>query len=452
MTDAQTVSLIDTDAEITAVASLLYSYENFGLFADDLKPEWFTDELMRFAVETAIDLHGKGIPPSPVAISGMLPSKISEQVSARDLVMSVVKNQSPIGAIPGLLHTVKDRWARRELKRLATDTNDVAALYHQDPFILAADIAGRVDIVSSVRRRNTTHTAHQAAMSLMDDIRTGNDLFGATTGIARLDNALSGYKRGQLYVFGGRPGMGKSAFAVSSLRRTAESGSGVMLFSLEMDAKDCMARLISDALDSEGAPHFSAIMRGDIADQWTSRVAEAVSETHKLPLKIDDASSLTMSEIRNRATLYKNELEQDGMSLDVVCIDHLHLVASSDRYKGTRVMEVAEISNAARQMAKDLDCCVVLLCQLNRATEHRDDKRPSLADLRWSGEVEQDAHVVAFLYREEYYLKQQADADPMAMLAARNRMDFLIRKNRNGESPTDINLRCSIAHSSVRDD
>lgn len=135
----------------------------------------------------------------------------------------------------------------------------------------------------------------------------------------------------------------------------------------------------------------------------------------------------------------------------MVCIDHMGLVTPSDRYRGNKVAEAGEVSAQARALAKELDCCVILLCQLSREVERRDDKKPTLSDLRWSGEIEQDAHVVAFLYREAYYLDQDAGADPYALAAARNRLEFLIRKNRNGETG-DIRLWCSIGHSMVRDE
>lgn len=126
------------------------------------------------------------------------------------------------------------------------------------------------------------------------------------------------------------------------------------------------------------------------------------------------------------------------------------LVAPSDRYRGNKVAEAGEISGAARTLAKELDCCVVLLCQLSREVEKRDDKRPIMADLRWSGEIEQDAHVVAFLYRPAYYLAMDEKAEPHAIQQAKWSLDFLIRKNRNGETG-DVPLWCSIAHSMVRD-
>src|SRR5690606_18978478 len=143
--------------------------------------------------------------------------------------------------------------------------------------------------------------------------------------------------------------------------------------------------------------------------------------------------------IAGRARKLRARLEAEGRFLSVVCIDHMGLVTPSDRYRGNKVAEAGEVSAQARALAKELDCCVILLCQLSREVERRDDKRPIMADLRWSGEIEQDAHVVAFLYREAYYLAQDPNAEPWKLQDARFKLEFLIRKNRNGET-ADIPL------------
>src|SRR5690606_5390644 len=125
-------------------------------------------------------------------------------------------------------------------------------------------------------------------------------------------------------------------------------------------------------------------------------------------------------------------------------------IAPSQRYSGNPVMEVSENVKALRVLAKELDCCVVALAQLSREVEKRNDKKPQLSDLRWTGEIEQAAHVVAFLYREHYYAKDNPEADPWHLMELAHRMDVLVRKNRQGETG-DIRLWCSMPHSSVRD-
>jgi replicative DNA helicase len=244
--------------------------------------------------------------------------------------------------------------------------------------------------------------------------------------------------------------MGKSAFMCSSLRQTAEAGYGVAVFSLEMTEEEIAARIIADMHDDPKAPGYGDILRGLMSDNEMSQVGAIGTSLGGIPLHIDASARLTFSEIAGRARQLKAKLEAEGRFLAVLCIDHMGLVTPSDRYRGNKVAEAGEVSGHARALAKELDCCVVLLCQLRREVEKRDDKRPVMADLRWSGEIEQDAHVVAFLYRPSYYLSQDANADPFDLQQARWSLDFLIRKNRNGDTG-DISLWCSIAHSSVRD-
>jgi replicative DNA helicase len=350
---------------------------------------------------------------------------------------------------PGLPRTIQMMQAQtarhnlgRQATALAAAANDMSA----DPRELVAKAREAFDeIAASARDEEGPKTLDTAICEAQDGAERRK---GVTTGLLALDNKLAGYVPGQLYVIAGRPGMGKSAFMCSSLRRTAERNQGVAVFSLEMTAAEVGARCASDALDTVSGPTFGEILRGLVkADEITV----ARDSLAGLPMLIEDGARLTFNEIAQRAREAKSRFQAQGIPLAVVCIDHMGLVTPSDRYAGNKVAEAGEISGAARALAKELDCCVLLLCQLNRAVEGREDKRPTLADLRWSGEIEQDAHVVAFLYRPAYYLSQDANVDPHRVSEARNKLEFLIRKNRNGET-ADLSLWCSIGHSMVRDE
>lgn len=196
---------------------------------------------------------------------------------------------------------------------------------------------------------------------------------------------------------------------------------------------------------------MATFSKGLLSDTAMTDVGQIGTNLNNIPLHVDASARLMFSEIASRARQLKAKLEVAGRFLSVVCVDHMGLVTPSDRYHGNKVAEVGEVSGQARALAKELDCCVVLLCQLSREVEKRDDKRPIIADLRWSGEIEQDAHVVAFLYREGCYLANDANADPFKVRDAKWSLDFPIRKNRNGETG-DVSFWCSIAHSAVRDE
>jgi replicative DNA helicase len=172
------------------------------------------------------------------------------------------------------------------------------------------------------------------------------------------------------------------------------------------------------------------------------RISAAARRLSTLPFLISDRGGQTLAEIRAQAQQYAQRLAAEGKRLDVICIDHLNLIKASDRYSGSKAAETEEISMALKQLAKDLQCAVIALTQLNRAVEGRDEKRPSLADLRWSGAIEQDADAVMFVYREAYYLERTKhddmakETDRLARLeASRTKLEVIFGKHRGGPCP-----------------
>ena len=167
---------------------------------------------------------------------------------------------------------------------------------------------------------------------------------------------------------------------------------------------------------------------------------------------MSDKTNITVSEIRGMVKDADRELKRMGNSVKVVVIDYLKFIRATDRYAGQRVNEVGEITGALKGMAKDMGLAVVLVCQLNRQNEQRDNKRPQLSDLRDSGDIEQDADVVMFVYRAEYYARQEADFAKREelLLQSRNILEILIEKNRHGRTDT-VKTWCDVATSSVRD-
>lgn len=448
---ASTIVLNEIDAERALLGSLFAKPDAFGQVADTMNPAWFSDPLARYMFEECVKLAGEGHTLSTNVIISMLPEDCGQGVSRGTFYANTRLSGVPADQISGLIATIKDRWARRELIAVAETVKAAAPQFGSDPFALAQDMVMSLDTLNAARAERTEGSIYDAATALIGSLDRPEGLRGVPTGLKALDRKLNGYKAGQLYVIAGRPGMGKSAFMVSSMRRTAEAGFGVGIFSLEMTAEEIAARAMSDSFDQVSAPRYGDILKGLIGDADRDSLNAAAMKLSEIPLHIDASPRLTFSEIAARARRLKAKLEAEGRFLAVLCIDHMGLVTPSDRYAGNKVAEAGEVSGAARALAKELDCCIVLLCQLSREVEKRDDKKPMMADLRWSGEIEQDAHVVAFLYREGYYLQNDPKADPGMVAAARYRLDFLIRKNRNGET-SDVPLWCSIAHSSVRDE
>ena len=256
---------------------------------------------------------------------------------------------------------------------------------------------------------------------VFEDIeRQGDQLVGLPTGLRDLDERLMGLKPGSFVVVAGRPSMGKSAFAQTLASHTAQNGGVVALFSLEMSRSEVLTRLLSMV----GEVNSSRIRSGVANNQqlW-DRLLEAGSRIHDWKLYLDDSPEPTVTEIRAKC----RRLRQDE-GLDLVIVDYLQLMPSAggSSFRGTenRQQEIAEVSRSLKGLARELDLPVIGVSQLNRAVELRKDKRPMLSDLRESGAIEQDADVVLFLYREEYYERDKREAENLA--------EVLIAKHRSG--------------------
>jgi replicative DNA helicase len=227
---------------------------------------------------------------------------------------------------------------------------------------------------------------------------------GVTTGLRDLDRKMGGLQRSDLIILAGRPSMGKTALATNIAFNAAHAfyksegreGSGVAFFSLEMSSEQLATRLLGDF----SSVPSDKIRRGEIKTEDFTKFVEASQTLSRVPLYIDDTPALSVSGLRTRARRLKRMVPHLGM----IVIDYLQLLHGSGNKSGdNRVQEVSEITRGLKALAKELDIPVLALSQLSRAVEMREDKKPQLADLRESGSIEQDADVVMFVYREEYY-------------------------------------------------
>lgn len=278
-----------------------------------------------------------------------------------------------------------------------------------------------------------------------------------STGIADLDRVTNGgFQRGQLWLLAGRPGMGKTV-AMTTLSRNAAREAGVLVFQLEVTRDQQWSRYLADLAYVHNRPlPFGRIMAGvDLEDDEVWRIDNAARRIEQLHLRLECEPSATVAQIAFAVKAEKRRLAKQGLSLGVVFIDYLKFVRVSDRYKGNRVLEIGEISGSLKQLAKAEDICIVLLAQLNRQVEAegRADRRPTVADLRDSGELEQDADTVLLLYRESVYLERKLKASNDAETAARlidrqHALELILGKNRSGKTCT-LDLWCDVSASSI---
>ena len=251
-------------------------------------------------------------------------------------------------------------------------------------------------------------------------LNSGGHLSGITTGLDSLNAKIGGLHRSDLIIIAGRPGMGKSSLATNIAfaaaqrfqRETEEgiepgkgAGAAVALFSLEMSADQLATRILAE----ESGISSENLRMGKISQQEFRQLARAAGELQSLPLYIDDTPGLTIAGLRARARRLKR---QKGIGM--VVIDYLQLLQGSGKSSNdNRVQEISEISRGLKQLAKELDVPVIGLSQLSRAVEQREDKRPQLSDLRESGSIEQDADIVLFIYREDYYVASREPKRPV---------------------------------------
>lgn len=243
-------------------------------------------------------------------------------------------------------------------------------------------------------------------------------LRGLKTGFRDLDKKTAGFQQGDLIIIGARPAMGKTTFAQNLAYNIASINKrGVLFFSMEMAANEIVDRMISDV---SGVDNWK-MRTGNLTDEEFSRINDALGEMDELPIYIDDTSSMTIMDVRNKARRAAHDHD-----IGIVIVDYLTLIQGSSRYAGNRVQEVTEISRGLKILARELKIPVIALAQLSRNVTGRDDPRPVLSDLRESGSIEQDADLVMFLHRPDYYRQNDDNYEETHIT------ELLVQKHRHG--------------------
>jgi len=345
---------------------------------------------------------------------------------------------------------IADLAARRRLCASLTDIIAKVTDYTDQGYRPIAEIVDEADgaLVTAAGRRDEARMVDMAqgikgAIRRIESIVENEGRVGATTGIYDFDAMIGGFEPGQLVIVAGRPGMGKTAVACSFTNGLAQRGHGVFYASLEMSATDISTRMISDAAcvaPGQWLP-FNNLVEGRLNNADWAVLKATEQHMASWPVRIDDRSAMTLGRLQLGARRAKRSLEAKGQKLSVVIVDYLTLMAPTKAERGMSTNDVvAHFSKGLKALAKDLGVTVIALAQLNRAVEQRDDKRPMLADLRDSGQIEQDADAVVFLYREEYYLAQakpkpgNEEAHEERVAAAKGKLEMILAKRRNGRT------------------
>ena len=266
--------------------------------------------------------------------------------------------------------------------------------------------------------------------NIQESNESGESLVGVSTGFTEIDEITLGFQRSDLIIIAGRPSMGKTALAFNIAENVArETDKTVLIFSMEMSAEQVVRRFISSIANID----LQRLMRGQLQDSDWEGIDKALSVLSSKNILLDDTPALSPSELRSRARRIKRE----NKDLAMIIVDYIGLMQVHGK-SDNRVAEISEISRSLKALAKELEVPIVALSQLNRAVESRPNKRPILADLRDSGAIEQDADVIAFLYRHEYYDKND--------LENKGKAEINIAKQRNGPTrATSLAFRDSVA-------
>lgn len=443
---------------------ILASPDAFRATVSTTRPEHFSSAVnaMLYSTIVAQADAGRGFDVNGLmsALRLVWRDKVTEDQTVGQYVAALLADAGPPTFALRAAQDLRDLWAMREILAAAERPAFEDGIPVRDQLTevfeavdtvragLLDGVGGRVDAGNLAAR-----TVERVRAAVEDGEVTET---GATTGFIDVDRMMLGYRPGELVIVAARPGMGKTTFATSSLLQSARAGHGMALFSLELPEEPIMARLLADtAYDGRFPLSHSAIRSNQVSRHDLGRLNAAAQSVGSLPLVLDFSPRLSIPEINVRVGAIRKEMAAQGRGLKAIAIDYLKFVKASDRYRGQRVYEVGEITSGLKEIAKQHELCVVLLAQLNRGVEGQNDKRPDLQHLRESGDIESDADVVMFLYRDAYYIEKSpgyraGEVDALSdYAAARNKLEVVIAKNRNGACGT-VTLYCDIAASAIR--
>ncbi len=338
-----------------------------------------------------------------------------------EVIQSVVSASN----VDAYIDIVKDKALRRNLIKACENIENVA---RKEEFGTADAIdAAEKQIFSITKQRKAgdfklaSDVVQDAVKKLEDLSKNGSDVTGIATGFVDFDKLTGGLQPNQLIIIAARPAMGKTAFALNlAVHAALSSGKSVGLFNLEMGADQLMTRMFA----AEGAIEANKLRTGQLNNDDWKKVNEAASVLSSAPIYFEDATNITISEIRAKC---RRLAEQHNLGL--VIIDYLQLISGGPGYGSNRQQEVSDISRSLKTMAMELEIPVIALAQLSRQVEGREDKRPMLSDLRESGSIEQDADIVSFLYRDDYYNKKTETETSSISLS-----ELIVAKHRQGST------------------
>ena len=413
----------DIVAEKSLLGAIMISENAISDVLGVVRPTDFYDERHQIIYNAILNLYDQHKPVDLLTVTNELKSlkKLSEIGGAPYL--TELSNFTPAASHAKAYAEIIERMStRRKLIKAGTEIAERA--YEDDANV--SDLVGAAEKQLFEVSDKVIKSDYTAMGELLADAfdrieelhKNKGALRGLKTGFRDLDKKTAGFQQGDLVIIGARPAMGKTTFAQNLAYNIASiNNRGVLFFSMEMAAGEIVDRMISDV---SGVDNWK-MRTGNLTDDEFARIGDAMGEMDQIPIYIDDTSSMTIMELRNKARRAAHDHD-----IGIVIVDYLTLIQGSDRYKGQRVQEVTEISRGLKILARELNIPVVALAQLSRNVTGRDDPRPVLSDLRESGSIEQDADLVMFLHRPDYYRQNDDNYEETHIT------ELLVQKHRHG--------------------
>lgn len=413
------------EAEQSVIGAILLDPDAIMTVSELLLPEDFYTLQYKTLYNGMLSLYQEGKPVDPVTLQNKLrEQEVPEELCSVEFISNILSSVPTSANVKYYAEIVKEKAVLRRLIRVSESIANDCYQDTEDLNVLLDNTERQIFDVVQNRSTSDFVPIKQIALETLESIQNAAKTVGAVTGISTgfydLDSRTAGLQKSDLILIAARPSMGKTAFVLNIAETVAmRNNTSTAIFSLEMSRIQLAKRLISmnSKVDSQ---HMRV---GNLADEEWGKITESTILLGESPLVIDDTPGITIAELRSKCR--KMKIEND---LGLVIIDYLQLMTGSGgRRNESRQQEISDISRSLKALAREIDCPVIALSQLSRAVEGREDKRPMLSDLRESGAIEQDADVVMFIYRDEYYHRDSED---------KGIAEIIIGKQRNGPTCT----------------
>ncbi len=408
----------DTELEKTILGAILLDFNALNRVEGILTPQKFFDPRNGLIIESVLRLKSQNLPIDILTVTQTL--RKNNQLSEAGGAMYLSELTNRVASTANLevwALQLTEMYLKRELSKAASRIAELALSPEVDPFELYNQFSAELtDLIRDNLKGQSMHVSTitpETSQSIEAREKTG--VAGIPTGIRAIDGVLGGHQKSDLVYIAARPGMGKTSFAISVLLNMAQQGKPVAFFSLEMSKVQIVFRMASilSGLNAE------MLAKHRLDRDSKVKYYQIVDRINALPIYIDDNAALSIYDLKTRIRTLREKYK-----IEAVFIDYVQLIAAAKSKTANREQEVSAISRGLKLIAKENDLPVIALAQLSRSLETRSDKRPMLSDLRDSGSLEQDADVVSFLFRQDYYDKNSGI----------NNAEFIIAKHRNGRT------------------